>query len=129
MNEVRVNKNELIEILTKNRAEHRDLFLEAQKKYRLIMVRMLDEELMMARNEQPFNVVNLVRVQAPQDHTADYDRALLMLRMSVDDAIVIDRREFTNFVQDRWGWSKGWADTVKGYVGSSAKLDMLSEEA
>ena len=42
MKEIKVPKTELLKILNKNRAEHRDIFLKAQEKYREVVIKELD---------------------------------------------------------------------------------------
>jgi hypothetical protein len=42
MKEVKINKQRLIDIVTKNRNEHREIFLEAQKVYREAVIKKLD---------------------------------------------------------------------------------------
>jgi hypothetical protein len=127
MNQVKVKKDELLEILCRNRAEHRAIFLKAQEKYREVAIKELDAQLKAARNGKPFVLARITRLVQPQDYTAQYDRAIQMLEMSVDDTIIITAAEFSNFVQDIWDWSYKWAVSNSSYV-KSAKLDALSAE-
>jgi hypothetical protein len=127
MNQVKVKKDELLKILRKNRAEHRDIFLKAQEKYREVAIKELDAQLKAARSGKPFVLAKIVRLVQPQDYTAQYDRAIQMLEMSVDDTIIITASEFANFVQDIWNWSRDWAVSNSSYV-KSAKLAALSAE-
>jgi hypothetical protein len=106
MKQVRINKSKLLEILKKNRADHRGIFLEAQKTFRAVAIKALDEQLKAARSGKPFELARLVSLAAPEDHTADYDRSIQMLEMSVDTDIVVSEQEFTNYVQDIWHWSR-----------------------
>ena len=116
MREARVNKAKLLEILKKNRDEHRDLFLEAQKNFRVVAIAMLDAQLKAARDGKPFELTRLTTLLAPQDHTADYERSIQMLEMSVNAEIMIDEREFQHYVQDVWNWSREWAVSNLSYV-------------
>ena len=43
MQSIKVSKTKLIEILNKNRSEHRDIFLAAQNQYRKVVIEVLDE--------------------------------------------------------------------------------------
>jgi len=127
MNQVKVKKDELLEILRKNRAEHRAIFLKAQEKYREVVIKELDAQLKAARGSKPFVLAKIVQLVQPKDYTAQYDRAIQMLEMSVDDTIIITAVEFQNYVQDIWNWSREWAFSNSSYV-KSAKLDALSSD-
>ena len=121
MRQIKVNKAKLLEILKKNRQEHRGLFLEAQKKFREVAIKALDATLKAARDGKEFVLADLATYRAPQDHTRDYDRSIKMLEMSVDEDIVINDQEFQNYVQDTWGWSRDWAVSNAGYVTKSSR--------
>ena len=126
MKEIKVPKTELLKILNKNRAEHRDIFLKAQEKYREVVIKELDIQLKAAREHKPFVLGRIIQLVQPADYTAEYDRAISMLEMTVDDIIIITEGEFTNFVQDIWNWSRGWATSNSAYV-KSAKFVGLSD--
>lgn len=132
MKQVRVDKAKLLAILKKNREDHRGVFLEAQKAFRVIAIKALDAQLKAARNGKPFELARLVSLTAPEDHTADYDRSIQMLEMSVDKEIVVDEREFQNYVQDIWNWSREWAVSNIRYVNKNSrqygKLSALANE-
>lgn len=132
MKQVRVDKAKLLAILKKNRDEHRGIFLEAQKQFRVVAIKALDAQLKAARNGKPFELVRLSALAAPEDHTADYDRSIQMLEMSVDKEIVVDEREFQNYVQDIWQWSRDWAVSNMRYVSKNTrgygKLAALASE-
>lgn len=116
MKQVRVDKAKLLAILNKNREEHRGIFLAAQKQFRVVAIKALDQQLKAARSGKPFVLSNLSVLEAPQDHTADYDRCIQMLEMSVDKEILVDEREFQNYVQDIWNWSRDWAVSNMRYL-------------
>lgn len=130
MKQIRVDKAQLLKILQKNRAEHRATFLEAQKTFRVVAIKALDAQLKAARTGRPFELGRLVSLTAPEDHTVDYDRSIQMLEMSVDQQITVDEREFQNYVQDVWNWSREWASNSLAYVNKNSrnygKLSALS---
>lgn len=121
MKQVRIHKGKLLEILRKNRSEHRGIFIEAQKKFREVAIKALDAQLKAARVGKPFELARLTALVAPEDHTADYDRSIQMLEMSVDVEIVVDEREFRNYVQDTWEWSRDWAVSNMRYVSRNTR--------
>jgi hypothetical protein len=103
MHQVKVKRVDLLEKVRANRAAHRELFLKAQEGYRKVVVALLDEMLAEARNGGP--VRTRVRVQAPEDHTEEYDRVISMLEMSVDDEVTLQATDFDRYVRDKWAWS------------------------
>ena len=121
MKQIRVDKAQLLKILQKNRAEHRATFLEAQKTFRVVAIKALDAQLKAARKGRPFELTRLVSLTAPEDHTVDYDRSIQMLEMSVDQQITVDEREFQNYVQDVWNWSRDWASNSLAYVNRNSR--------
>jgi hypothetical protein len=121
MRQIKVDKAKLLEIVRKNREEHGGTFEEAQKTYREVAIKALDEQLKAAREGQPFQLRVLVSLEAPQNHTADYDRSIQMLEMSVDDQIIVSEQEFQQYVQDIWGWSRDWAISNMNYVNKNSR--------
>ena len=51
----------------------------------------------------------------PQNHVGDYDRVLLMLKMSVDETIQLHEAAAAKFIEDRWDWSHGFSATNSVY--------------
>ena len=125
MQTVKITKAELLGILTKNRAEHRDIFLTGQTKYREAAIRILDEALADAKAGK--KIRRSIGLVAPEDHTADYDRVIRMLELSVDDTIVLTSAEFEQYVMDRWRWASQFGATVSSY-GVSNKYEVLGDE-
>jgi len=125
MRQIHINKTELLAIVRKNRAEHRDIFLKSQKKYRQVAIKALDAQLKAARNGRPFQLASLIQLEAPEDHTEEYDRAIKMLEMSTDETILITNDEFKCYVEDKWHWSREWAVSNMRYT-KSAKLSALA---
>jgi hypothetical protein len=104
MKTVNVQKAALIEVVTKNRAAHRDLFEKAVEGYKREAVRQLERMLADVKVGKRIQVA--IQLQMPQDQTKDYDRVLTMLDMSVDDVIPLDSTAFANYVMDDWSWSQ-----------------------
>ena len=128
MNQVRVEKDKLLAILKKNREEHRQIFLDAQKKYRERAIQVLDEQLTLARDGSPFVLHRITELVSPSDHTSDYDRAIQMLELSVEGTVVLTAADFSNLVQDQWSWSRQWAASNSRYVDSPKFRSILDEE-
>jgi len=122
MRSVKVRKYDLMDVLKKNRKEHRDAFLQAQTKYRETAIKVLDEELAAARDGRPFVLTRIIGLIQPSDHTADYDRTLGMLSMHIDEVIELSEVEYRQYVDDDWGWMNQFANEASHYGVSNAKL-------
>lgn len=116
-----MQKAKLMAILKTNRAEHREIFLEAQKKYRERAIEVLDQQLKLAREGAAFTLRQIVELVAPEDHTTEYDRAIKMLELSVDKTVTLSANEFSNLVQDVWTWSRQWAVSNSGYISRNSR--------
>jgi hypothetical protein len=127
MNEVKIQKEKLLAIVKQNRTEHRDIFIAAQDKYRDLVIQCLDEQLASARKKERVKLNMLVSITQPEDHTVEYDRAIRMLELTEDTVIVLDKKSFTNLVQDQWDWSHSWAASNMRYT-SSPKFAGLSDD-
>ncbi len=112
-----VKKSELMASIKTNRENHRELFLEAQKIYREMVIVELDKMLAEARSGK--TIRKQVQLIEPKDHTKDYDRVIKMLEMSVDDEIEITQSEFAQFVLDDWSWKEQFLSVSNSYVNSS----------
>jgi hypothetical protein len=102
MNNVKVKKVELLTRLQANRDSHYELFLKAQEGYRQDVIEELDKSLNDARSGKGLRVI--IHLQAPQNHTDDYDNVITMLQMSVDDVIEVAAHDFQCYVMDKWPW-------------------------
>lgn len=102
LNAVKVHKQELLETLRKNRTEHRRIFEEALMGYKAKVIAELERMLEKARAGE--RVAESLHIPQPVDQTREYDRAIKMLEMSVEDTIQLNANEFESYVMDRWHW-------------------------
>ena len=123
MNGVTVKKEELLAKLKENRKAHRSIFLEAQEGYKKAVIETLEERLASARDGSKVQVH--IRLDAPEDHTDEYDRSIAMLEMSVDDEIEVTANEFACFVMDDWGWKHDFLLSNSAYSGTA--MTMLAQ--
>ncbi len=102
MNAIKVSKTTLLATLRTNRDKHRQIFLEAQQGYREAVIAELDN--MLAEAKAGKKIRRSVTLTEPMDQTKDYDRAIQMLEMSVDETITLEEEDFREYVQDEWRW-------------------------
>lgn len=103
-----------MEVVSKNRDSHRQLFEQAFEGYRNECVRILNQNLDALKNSQR-HIVVFVEL-APEDHTDDYDHVISMLRMSVDEVVELTSSEFAQYVQDDWNWKHTWTASNMKYT-------------
>lgn len=113
MDAVKVNRMQLISILETNRDKHRSTFLEAQEGFRKQVINQLDRHLRDAREGR--KIVLHVVLPQPVDQTADYERVIGMLKMSVDETVSLCEDNYSQYVLDNWRWKSQWNETVMNY--------------
>jgi hypothetical protein len=114
MQTVKVKRLSLLEKLQSNRQAHRDIFLKAQEGYRKRVIQELDQ--MLAETRAGKSIRRAINLPEPQDHTADYDRVIAMLEMSVEDEVQIFAQEFDMYVMDNWAWKPMATTTHAQYL-------------
>ena len=55
----------------------------------------------------------------PEDHTEDYDREILMLKMEIEAVITLTAGEFDRYVMDNWGWKASFTTSNAPYLGEA----------
>lgn len=120
MNDVKIKRIDLLNVVTTNRDAHRDQFLQAQAGFRERVVEELDAMLADAKAGKALRTS--VRLVAPEDHTADYNRAIAMLEMSIDYVIDINQLDFAQLVRNEWAWFAR-ASHVNTLYASGLKMD------
>lgn len=114
MKTVKVKKAELLSELRKNKKNHRNIFLEAQKRYAERYIQEIEKRLSDAREGKRFD--QYIGLPVPEDHTADYQRAIKMMVMSVEETIELTESEFATYVMDDWAWKRAWAANTASYT-------------
>ena len=120
MEKIRVSKQELLTIVTENREKHKKEYLEAIKAYRVKAADQLTLELQKIVAGEKFQITfDLVK---PESHEKEYDLAIKMLNMSVDEVVEIEYNEFNELVNDEWNWKRHFRTSYMSnsmYVGQT----------
>lgn len=106
MRTVRINKGELVDVLTKNRRKHKEDYEKAFREYR--EEALVEIALQVAKLKDGERIHLCVNDRPPESHEQEYDLALMMLNMSVDQVIELTAEQFDEFVNDNWNWKRGW---------------------
>lgn len=120
MHAIKVEKSKLLEILKKNRDEHRSVFEEALEGYRKLMIKMFEDELEKAKAGKKFNVY--FSATQPVDQTKDYDRVIGMLEMDSEETVQLDEQDYQSYVLDDWSWKRNFLASNSAYSGKAAAL-------
>ena len=119
MDTVAVKRKELLEKLIENRNAHRAIFEDAMIGYRKKVIEELEKSIADAKaNIRIRTSLNLVQ---PMDMTHEYDIAIGMLEMCVDEIIDIDDTQYRNFVMDDWTWKGQFLASSMSYSSSSSE--------
>lgn len=113
MEQVVVKKDGLRDALITNKANHRAEFEKALDGYRTRSIELLEEHIDRIKKGKVEQV--FVSLPIPEDHTDDYDKALLTLDWTVFDEVVLSIREFDMYVRDNWAWKNEFTTTSAMY--------------
>jgi hypothetical protein len=91
--------------LKENRNKHLGLLSRAKIGYKKAVIECLESLLKEANDRNFDNLTNILNLPKPVDKAEEYDRAIEMLEMSVDEKITITSQEFRNYVKDKWDWT------------------------
>lgn len=106
--QITVDKNKLLSVLQENCATHRNKFEEALEGYRRTVIRGLTKAIQEAKNGK--RIRTHFQFTEPFDQTADYNRVIGMLKMSVDDSVTLDEQQYNEYVLDIWAWTNRFDD-------------------
>lgn len=113
MEDITVNKQNLIDIITVNRDNHRRMFEEAFDRFKIEVEKNLADRLKQVRKGTVPSL--MISLPVPADHTADYNRIIRMLELSVDSVILLSERDAQSYVMDQWDWSAQFAASTATY--------------
>ena len=117
MQNVTVKKEELIKILKDNRAKHEQNYNDAVIGFYVSAEETLKTALARLAADKTAGQLNAVQVfeAVPENHLKEYDRAIRMLSMDTRAEIPLTVGEFSQYVDDEWHWTRGWAESNSKY--------------
>ena len=105
MRSVKVEKNELLGIVRDNKKKHVKEFDEAVKDYKKAALKVAKEHVELAKSGELDQIAKIRAMpQRPSSYEKDYDRAIRMLELSVEDIIELEEDIFNQLVLDEWSW-------------------------
>lgn len=113
MQQVTVERTELLTKVRENRDKHKTDYDSAVETYRVEAKAALREQVKNIDKGEPFSLT--FKLPEPREFLDEYDRAIAMLEMSVDDHVKLSEDEFDNLVQDNWPWAHQFAAATSIY--------------
>ena len=119
MQQITVNKDELITILKENRINHQKLYDDAVVGYHEEVIEKLTEALDNAEAGSEY-ITNL-KLSKPEHHIKDYDKIIGMLELSNESEIVLLPHEYDQYVADEWSWA-GMTNSINTMYASKMSI-------
>lgn len=119
---ITVLKVELLEKLRAGLLKHQNEFLKAEAGYKEAAVDFLEEALARAKTGDLSDIK--FYLNAPCNFAKDFERAIAMIEMSVQDQVELDENTFKQWVLGEWSWSGNFeASTmaIGGYLSKKLK--------
>lgn len=114
MEQVKVNKAELLSRVEANFAKHKEIVTEAFDAYRKQAIEELDKMIEEAKAGK--RIRRAITLVEPIDQSREYRSAIEMLKMSIEDDITIDEESFRNLVLDEWHWKAQFTASNRLYT-------------
>jgi hypothetical protein len=114
VNTIKVSKAELIETLRLNRDEHQAIFDKAMDVYRDKMIEELEARIVEVKAGS--KIRRGFSLPEPENHVVDFDYAIEMLELDLDDEVVLTVAEFRTYYKNEWGWQQSFAGNTQSYL-------------
>ncbi len=116
MRSVKVEKNELLKIVRENKKKHVKEFDESVKDYKKGAIAIAKKHVELAKTGDLDEIAKIKAMpQKPVSYEKDYDRAIRMLELSVEDTIELEEDIFNQLVLDEWQWKHQFTATSALY--------------
>ena len=120
MDYVKVNKDDLIRAIISNKNEHIKKYNDAIAGYKTKLIEKLYEAVELAIHDKELITTIIMPAPKPINHKSDYDLAIGMLEMSVEEIVEISDEQYRNFILDDWSWKSSFTTSSTSYSSSSS---------
>ncbi len=110
---IKIKKDKLLEILKENRSKHRAIFEEALEGYKKKAEEVLSARLRQLKAGERVRMT--FSIPEPADQTKDYNRVIRMLELMEGDAIELSEQDFAMYVMDEWSWKRNFLHSNSAY--------------
>ena len=120
MKNVTVDRNRLLAILKQNLEKHKADYAQAVEGFKGAALTVAKNNLKFVKQAIETNKLEEIsKFRAPptepRSYENDYERAIMMLEMSVDDHIELDADQFDQYVRDNWTWKRNFIAMSAAY--------------
>lgn len=119
-----VQRLNLLNIVKKNREQHKAVVEEATENYRSAAIAELKQAIADAKSGK--RIWRASSLRPPMNQTADYDRAIRMLEMNTLDVVELEESEFSQLVLGKWNWAGQFTASNSRYVTSDTGKSYLA---
>ena len=119
MRVVKVNKQELFNVLHSNMKIHEAKYKDAMCGYRVAVIGKLELLLNSIKDGGKIKTEVDMPDPEPESHVKDYETAIRMVEMNVEDVIELTDLEFKQYVMDEWSWSVRFSSSSSSYSTST----------
>jgi hypothetical protein len=118
MKSVKVNRQNLLDVLRTNRETHIAEYQSAMIEYRKDVIAQMKENLKIA--ESGGEIATYITLEVPSCYESSYNTVIKMLEMDVEDIVELTMIEFQQYVEDNWNWKGAFAATASFYNAKAA---------
>jgi len=112
MHAVKVNRIELLGIVRGNLEKHIKEFNESVEDYKAAAIKLAEANMELAKSGELDKIAKMRTVpQKPVSYEQNYNRAIRMLELSVDETIEVEEDVFNQLVLDEWSWKNSFVAT------------------
>lgn len=117
IDKVKIPKNELMDRMVENRANHIRDVKELRRARRLEIQEKLEEVLAKMASKKKWQPKQSYQFPLQQSYEEEYDRAIQMVEMTTDEVIELTEQQFDQLVLDNWGWKHEMVSNTMRYAG------------
>lgn len=116
MRYVKVNKAELLGIVRENKKKHVKEYDESVRDYKKAAVKVAKEHVDLAKSGDLEQIAKIRAMPSkPVSYEKEYDRAIRMLELSVEEELDIESDVFNQLVLDEWVWKNQFVASASLY--------------
>jgi len=113
-----MTKESLLEGLRASLKQHQEEYVAAREGFRLEAIEQLEDlQTEIEDNPDTFEIPReLQRLEPPESHVKDYERAIKMLESNVNETIKLTGEQYAAYVNGEWEWRRGWELSNRKFV-------------
>lgn len=116
MRSVKINRVELLKIVQDNLKSHITQYEEAVEDYKMAVLKITNENVKLAKSGDLDKIAKIRSIPSkPSSYTDNYNRAIRMLQLSVEDTIELEDAVFNQLVLDEWQWKNQFVASASMY--------------